>query len=158
MRPGGERARRRFINLTLLMAGTASLVSGFLIQGCYHMQHGAGDGRTVWGWDRPTWAVFHQLSSAVVLAFVAWHLWANRKPLLAILNRPGAWRRQGPLLFAVFAIAVATALSAWIVGAIFASRSTEHALVEIHDKIVLPMSVLLLLHAWKRRSRLLPRG
>jgi hypothetical protein len=158
MRPAGERSRRRLINLTLLAAGTASLVSGFLIQGCYHMQHGASDGRTVWGWDRPTWAAIHQLSSMVVLAFVAWHLWVNRTPLLAILKRPGAWRRQGPLLFAAFSIAVATALPAWTVGAVFSSHSTERALVEIHDKIVLPMSVLLLLHVWKRRSRLLPRG
>ena len=39
-----------------------------------HMHHGVSAGRTVWGWDYPTWALFHQLSSAALLAFAAWHL------------------------------------------------------------------------------------
>ena len=104
---------RGSINVGLLVAGTASLVSGFLIQVSYHLGNGVSAGRTVWGWDYPTWALFHQISSAALLAFAAWHLYLNRKPLFAILKRTGAWRRQCPILFAIFTAAVTTALLAW---------------------------------------------
>lgn len=163
MKPG-QRSRRRLINIGLLTTGLAALVSGFLIQFCYHMGHQASSGasgassaagRTVWGWDHATWAVFHQIASALMLAFAAWHLLLNRKPLFATLRRGGAWRGRGPLLFTLFTLAVATSLSAWAVGAIFDYRFAERAFVEIHDKVVLPMSVLLVLHVWERRTRLL---
>jgi hypothetical protein len=150
-------ARRASINVSLLVAGTASLVSGFLIQVSYHMNHRVSAGRTVWGWDYPTWALFHQISSAALLAFAAWHLYLNRRPLLAILKRNGAWRRQGPILFATFAAAITTALSAWAAAVGFDHHLAERALVEIHDKVVIPMSVLLALHVWQRRFRLLSR-
>ena len=150
-------ALRGSINVGLLVAGTLTLVSGFLIQVSYHLRHAVSAGRAVWGWDYPTWALFHQISSAALLAFVAWHLYLNRKPLLAILKRKGAWRRQGPILFVTFTAAVTTALLAWAVAVGFNHHLAERALVEIHDKIVIPMSVLLVLHVWQRRSRLPPR-
>ncbi len=155
MRPASLRGS---INVGLLIAGTASLVSGFLIQATYHMGHGVWAGRTVWGWGRPTWALFHQISSAALLAFAAWHLNLNRKPLLATLRRSDAWRSLGPVLFGTFAAAVTTALVAWAAAVGFDHHLAERAMVEIHDKIVIPMSVLLALHVWQRRSRLLPRS
>ncbi len=148
------RVGRGRINAGLLIAGTASTVSGFLIQICYHMGHAARDARLVWGWGYSTWAWFHRISSIVLLAIVAWHLVLNRKPLLAGLKRTGAWRRQGPILFALFTIASLIALGAW--GS--ESALTERGLVEIHDKLVLPMAVLLVLHVWARRARLVPRA
>jgi hypothetical protein len=92
-----------------------------------------------------------------MLAIAAWHLYLNRKPLLALLKRNDAWRRQGPILFAAFAAAVLTALVAWAAAAGSGDPSAERALVEIHDKVVIPMSVLLVLHVWQRRFRLLSR-
>jgi len=148
---------RRWINVSLLVASMAALVSGFLIQVTYHMGHGVSAGRTTWGWDYPTWALFHQLSSAALLTFAAWHLYLVRKSLLAILKRNSAWRRQGPILFATFAAAVTTALLAWSLAEGFDQHLAERVLVEVHDKVVIPMSVLLVLHVWQRRSRLLSR-
>jgi hypothetical protein len=153
----GTAVLRGSINVSLLVAGTLSLVSGLLIQVSYHMGHAVSAGRSVWGWDHPTWALFHQVSSAFLLAFAAWHLYLNRKPLLAILKRSGAWRRQGPILLATFTAAVTTALLAWAAAVAFDRHLAERALVEIHNKIVIPMSVLLALHVWQRRSRLLSR-
>ena len=114
MRPAA-RSRRRLINIGQLIAGVASVVSGFLIQFCYHIGHEAGGGatRVVWGWRYPTWALFHQASSVAMLAIVVWHLYLNRRTLLALLKRDGAWRRQGPVFVAIFALAVVTALAAW---------------------------------------------
>jgi hypothetical protein len=93
------------------------------------------------------------LGSAASLRRMA--LYLNRKPLLAILKRNGAWRRQGSILFVTFAAAVTTALSAWAAAVGFDHRLAERALVEVHDKVVIPMSVLFVLHVWQRRSRLL---
>jgi hypothetical protein len=148
---------RSSLNVGLLAAGTASLVTGFLIETTYHMGHGKWAGRPVWGWAYPTWAFFHQLSSATLLAFATWHLYLNRQPLLAILKRNDAWQRQCPILFAAFAAAALTALSAWAVAVGFDHPFAERALVEIHDKVVIPMSALLVLHVWQRQSRLLSR-
>jgi hypothetical protein len=149
---------RSSIDVSLLIAGTASVVTGFLIQATYHMGHEVWAGRPVWGWTYPTWALFHQISSAMLLVFAAWHLYLNRKPLLATLKRNGAWRRQSSILFAAFTAAALTALSAWVIAIVSDHSLAEHAAVEIHDKIVIPMSVLLALHVWQRRSRLLLRS
>lgn len=148
---------RRWLNLGLLATGLATAVSGFLIQRTYHMHQGGAARATkmVWGLDYPAWALVHQICSALMLAIAAWHWWLNRKPLLTWLTRAGSWRRQAPIFFTLFALAVVTALTAWIAGKLFGQSSAEHALVEIHDKLVIPMSVLMVAHTWQRRARLL---
>ncbi len=47
--------------------------------------------------------------------------------------------------------------AAWAAAVGFDHHLVERAFVEIHDKIVIAISVLLALHVWQRRSRLLPR-
>ncbi len=149
------RAGRRCINLGLFATGVASAASGLLIQARYHIGHGRGPGEagSVGGWSYPAWALVHQIASGLLLGLVTWHLYLNRKALLAVLTRNGAWRRQGPILVVLFALAVLTALSALSAG-ISDDHVVEHRLVEIHDKVVLPVSILLALHVWTRRSRL----
>jgi hypothetical protein len=148
---------RRWLNLGLLAAGAVSLVTGLLIQFTYHLHHGIAvrGTRLVWGLDYPAWALIHPIASALMLALAAWHLWLNRKPLLALLRRDGRWRRQATLLLVLFTLAVITAVVAWTVGKIVDGRMTERALVEIHDKVTLPLSALMVLHTWQRRARLL---
>jgi hypothetical protein len=148
---------RRWLNLGLLATGVVSAVSGFLIQFTYHMHHGAAARATrlVWGLGYAAWALVHQISSALMLGIVVWHLVLNRKPLFAMLTRGSAWRRQAPHFFALFTVAVITALGAWGAGTLFSSNHTEHTFIEIHDKIVIPMAVLMVIHIWQRRARLL---
>ena len=148
---------RRLLNVGLLGTGLAVMVSGFLIQVTYHMHHGAAvrTTRMVWGLGYSAWAVVHQMGSALMLVLAVGHLWLNRKPLLALLKRASQWRRQSSIFFALFTFAVVTALAAWILGKIFDGMMAERALVEVHDKIVIPMSILMIMHAWQRRERLL---
>lgn len=148
---------RRLLNLGLLGTGLLSAVSGFLIQFTYHMHHGAAvrATRLVWGLGYQAWAVVHQVSSVLMLVIALWHLWLNRKPLLALLKRAGHGRRQARALFVLFTIAVVTALVAWIAGTLFDGKLVERALVEVHDKIVIPMAILMVMHTWQRRARLL---
>jgi hypothetical protein len=151
---------RGWLNLGLLVTGLASLVSGFLIQIEYHMHDGAAfrATRLVWGLGYAAWTLVHQVGSASMLTIAVWHLVLNRKPLFALLTRDGAWRRQASVFFALFVVAVVTALAAWIAGTLVDSNRIEHALVEIHDKVVIPMAVLMVVHAWQRRARLLRRS
>lgn len=148
---------RRLLNLGLLGTGLLSTVSGFLIQFTYHMHHGAAvrATRMVWGLGYPAWAVVHQVSSGLMLILALWHLWLNRKPLLALLKNAGRGRRQGRALFVLFSLAVVTALVAWTAGTLFDGNLVERALVEVHDKIVIPMAILMVMHIWQRRVRLL---
>jgi hypothetical protein len=123
-----------------------------------HPLHSGFEDRTtrlVWGLRYSAWAIIHQVCSALMLVIVAWHLWLNRKPLFAWLKRASQWRRQAPTFFALFTFAVVTAMAAWIAGKLLDSKAVEHALVEIHDRVVIPMSVLMVMHTWRRRARLL---
>jgi hypothetical protein len=148
---------RRWLNIGLLVTGAVSSVSGFLIQFEYHMHHGAAARATrlVWGLGYPAWALVHQIGSALMLGIVVGHLVSNRKPLFARLTRGSAWRRQLPNFVALFALAVITALVGWTAGKLFDSKLIEHTLVEIHDKVVIPMFILMVIHTWQRRVRLL---
>jgi hypothetical protein len=75
--------------------------------------------------------------------------------LLIAFKRNGARRRQDLIFFAMFTLAVTTALCAWGVAMIFDDHVAERMFVEIHDKVTIPMSILMALHLWNRRSRLL---
>jgi hypothetical protein len=145
---------RRGLNLGLPGTGAVSLVSGFLVQITYHMHHGIAvrAARLVWGLGYPAWALIHQVALALKLAIANWHLWLNRKPLLALLKRDGRWRRQVPIFIVVFTLAVTTAVAAWTAGGRFAGQVTERRLVEIHVKVTIPMSILMVPHAWQRRA------
>lgn len=147
---------RRWLNMGLLATGLATSVSGFLIQFEYHMHHEAAARATrlVWSLGYPAWALVHQIASTLMLGMVVWHLVLNRKPLLALLTRGRAWRRQAPHFFVLFAIAVFAAGAAWGAGKLFDSTPVEGILVEIHDKIAIPMFVLMVIHTWQRRARL----
>jgi hypothetical protein len=148
---------RRLLSIGLLATGVVSSVSGFLIQIEYHMHNGAAFRATplVWGLGYPAWALVHQIGSALMLGIVVGHLTLNRKPLFALLTRGSAWRRQAAHFFALFALAVITAPVAWTAGKLFDSKLIEHTLVEIHDKVVIPMFILMVTHTWRRRARLL---
>ena len=82
-----------------------------------------------------------------------WHLWLNRKPLLALLKHGDQRRRQARTLFVLFTLAVVTALLAWITGKLFDGNLVERGLVEVHDNLVIPMAILMVMHIWQRRAR-----
>jgi hypothetical protein len=147
-------AARGLVNGWLLASGTLSAFTGFLIQIHFHMQRTTG---AVWGLAQPNWSLIHQIVSFAMLGFVGWHLWLNRKPLLALLGRPAAWSREVNLIVVLFFVAVATSLAAWMTWLFFADWAVERALVEIHDKATVPLAVLLVLHTWRRRTRLFRR-
>jgi hypothetical protein len=142
---------RRLVNWYLLLAGVACVFSGFLVQVHYHM---AAATSAVWGHGYAAWGMIHQLASLAFLTGVAWHLSLNWRPLLACFARGRAWRKLGFFVVAIFLPATATALAAFVAFMVFGHRAVEKALVEIHDKLALPLFVLLVLHAWQRRSRL----
>ena len=143
---------RRWLNLGLLMTSACSLLTGFLIQITYHMHHGAAvrATRMVWGLGYPAWALIHQIASALMLILAGWHIFLNRRPFFAWLKK-----RQNPGFVALFTLAVLSALAAWVAGKLFDSTMVERALVEVHDKLAIPLSVLLAWHIGRRRGRLL---
>jgi hypothetical protein len=147
--------RRWLVNSALLLTGIASMFTGFLIQTHYHMGRSTG---AVWGCGHAAWAIVHQLASFAFLAAVAWHLSLNWKPLISLCTRRGAWRSLGFFVTMFFLLAAVTALAAWVAFMFLGQRSVEKVLVEIHDKVTIPLSVLLLLHVVKRRARLFRRA
>jgi hypothetical protein len=147
----GGAGSRWLVNLYLLLAGLATCFSGFLVQAHYHMGRATSD---VWRVGHATWGMIHQLVSFAFLAGIAWHLSLHWRPLLAYCTRQRCWRRLGFSVTAVFLLSTATALAAFIAFMAFGHRTVEKVLVEIHDKVAIPLVVLLVLHTWQRRSRL----
>jgi hypothetical protein len=146
---------RRLVTSALLASGIASTLSGFLIQVHYHMHRATA---AVWGYGYATWALVHQLSSVAFLVVVLSHLSLNWKPLLSLVRRRTARRSLGLSVTVLFLLAVVSALAAWGAFLLVGQGTVEKALVEMHDKVTIPFSGLLLLHVWRRRSRLFPHG
>ncbi|MGC4118235.1 MAG: DUF4405 domain-containing protein [Myxococcales bacterium] len=149
----GPLAARRLVNPALLAAGTVSVATGLLLQISFHMHR---DISRVWGLDHRAWNLVHQAGSWALLALVVWHLSLNWKPLRALFDRPAA--KTTFLLVLVFASATVTALAAWLSLHALEQHHAERMAIEIHDKLTLVLSILLVLHTWQRRRRLVIRG
>ena len=145
---------RWLCNTGLLLSGIASTASGFLLQIHYHMGHATS---AVGGYGYVVWSRFHQLASFALVLAVAWHLFRNGKPFWALVHRRAAWRKQVMIFTLVFLLALTTASAGVVAFLVFDHRTVERIFVEIHDKIALPLFVLLVLHTWSRRSRLYGR-
>jgi hypothetical protein len=143
------------VNAVMVAAGAATVFSGFLVQVHFHMHRTGG---TVWGLDHADWNQVHQLVSFTFLASVVWHLSKNGKAFWATCSPRRSWRRMGFYLAATFGLALVTALLAWGAFLLVGHGGAEHTLVEIHDKVAIPLSVLLLVHGWQRRGRLFRRA
>jgi hypothetical protein len=147
--------RRWKLNMVLLVAGAATVFSGFLVQIHFHMHRTRG---AVWGLDHAEWNLLHQLASFTFLCAMAWHLAMNWKSFLVCWSPRRTWRRMGFYLAVTFGLAVVTALWALSAFLLVGHGLLENTLVEIHDKVTIPLSVLLLVHGWQRRGRLFRRA
>lgn len=144
---------RHLLNLGLLIAGLASASSGLTLQLRYHIgRHGHGEGVN---FGYPFWAQLHKYSSVLLLGLVAWHLVVNWKWLRAVWRKSLLGKhRQVVTMNVLFLAAAVTGLGAWAIGWVSQGFRAEKLVVEIHDKLTLFLTVLLVLHVWSRRRRL----
>lgn len=144
---------RSLLNLASLLFGFASAASGLTLQVRYHLRHEARIAAA--GWDYTTWSLLHKLTSVVLLALIVLHVFVNWKWLRTTWTK-GLFHKHRQLvtLSFLFLTAAITGMGAWALGFLNFEQSKERLIVEFHDKITLVLTLLLVLHVWSRRRRL----
>jgi NAD-dependent dihydropyrimidine dehydrogenase PreA subunit len=141
------------INLSLVVAATAMVFSGFLLQIKYHMgQHeGIGHSMEYLGLNYYCWSDFHKISIVVFSLLIGFHtfLHLNWYKTLIRKNLP-AKKKQVIILTVLFFLVAVTGYLSWIIHLTNGSEMTRNFFIELHDKLTLFLFVFLLLHISKK--------
>lgn len=148
------------INSISLLSGLLTTISGFVLQLCYHLRASL----SVWGLERGQWSELHRWAGAVFVLSAMCHVWIHRRWYGAVLGRrllkPGSQllRRNSQLLTLSLLMGVSSALGllGWLFeGAISGAPKARFAMIEIHDKLAIILTIYLILHFYKRVARYL---
>lgn len=144
---------RLIINSGLLLNACFAAYSGFLIQFSYHIgRHGEIDfNKTVlninyWGWSN-----IHKITITILSAFMIFHIvqhWTWYKTV--IKKKLIAKNKQVIILSTVFIFVAITGYIPWIIDVTGNNEMAGRFFLEIHDKLTIILSALLILHVAKR--------
>lgn len=143
---------RLTLNLGLLVSGIFAILSGFLLQGGYHLNnHGAATNDQLFGLNYYYWSVSHKFSVVTMSLFVFCHVYLYKKWYKAVVKkRLFAKNKQVLTLSLFFFLTAITGFSPWIFECLEGSKTTRTAIIEIHDKLTIFLIVYLILHISKR--------
>ncbi len=147
----------------LLMTGTASVVSGFILQLGFHVGRTArGHGQdpflatthhntSLWGLTQPNWSTIHKVAIVLFLVLTTFHvikhaMWYRK----ALSSKPVPQKRQTLVLSVVFVLVALTGLIPWWLDICGYSQEMRFILIELHDKLTLVLTAYLVLHILKR--------
>ena len=140
-----NKARTRYtpfaktVYVTLLLSTLALIFTGFAIQIKYHMgHHGYIDvNDTYIGMGYHTWSLIHKITSLIFAFTVTTHIYLQRKFLKH--NRKTA-------IILLLTITALTGLLAWCCSLNDSLEIVRKSLIEIHDKITLLLSLVMIVH------------
>lgn len=160
-------------NLGLLTSGLAAAISGLAIQLGFHvgaashavkpwMQTSAvGDldlpAHTVGGLGRFQWAFVHKFSITILSLLLLQHILIHRSWYARLFRRGSRFGHPQLLWLTILMLLVAaTGLVPWGLSLLGGSSHLRFILIEVHDKLALPLTILLLLHVVQRAWRFVP--
>lgn len=147
---------RLIINLGMLISGFASVYSGFLIQFNYHVgHHGSIDmEKAVYSMNYTGWTVFHKVAIVSMSVVAAGHIIQHRRWYKTVIAKSlMRGNRQTLFLSVTFILVALTGYVSWFIDMTGNDPAARKTFMEIHDKLTLVLSVLLLLHLTKRAKR-----
>jgi len=161
-------------NLVLLASALGTSVSGLVIQAVFHLGAatraarasmevsalGALDGPALaaWGLDRAQWGLLHKVSALAFALLLVRHITLRRAWYARLLRRENRSDHLQLLCLPVLMVLVAlTGLAPWGLSMSGSLPHLRFLLVEMHDKLALPLILLLLLHVVQRVQRPFPR-
>lgn len=134
------------INIGLLFFGLAMSVSGFLIQFRYHMGN-----NSVLEIGYYNWTNIHKISIIWFSIFMSYHLFTHLKWYKTLIfKKLAAKNRFQIILLIVFIIVAITGFIPWIINLSGGSDIARKFVIEVHDKIVILLFILLALHLTNR--------
>ncbi|MFH1049419.1 MAG: DUF4405 domain-containing protein [bacterium] len=141
------------INTGLFISGLVSVFSGLLIQVKYHMgNHGkitVND--QLFGISYPSWSAIHKISIVILSLLIIVHISRHWKWYKLVIKKMLIAKNLKVLILSVIFILVAvTGLIPWFIDLMNGDEVQRKAFIEIHDKLAIILSVLLILHVNKR--------
>ncbi len=173
--PQGTKARTlnpvgTLANIALLVSGLATAISGLAIQVGFHLGAASRTVRasihpsdlpalTVWGLDKPQWGLFHKVAITIFSLLLIQHVILRRSWYARLLRRGSPSGHPQLLWLTVLMLFVAiTGLVPWGLTLLGGSPHLRFMLVEVHDKLALPLTILLILHIAQRVPRFISRA
>jgi hypothetical protein len=143
-----------FINLGLLLFGSAMVFSGLLIQQSYHMgHHGQIDtNHFVLGLNYFNWSDIHKISIVLVSIAMVFHIILHWEWYKAVVRKKKLVfkNQQAIILTIIFIFVAVSGYIPWLIKLSGGSELSHKAFIEIHDKITLVLLVYLIFHVTKR--------
>lgn len=129
----------KMVYISLLLSTMALIFTGFAIQFRYHMgNHGYIEvNDTFIGMGYHTWSLMHKTISVIFAVTVTVHIYLRRKFLKH--NRKTA-------IILILTITALTGFFAWCCSFSESMELVRKALIEIHDKITLILSLVMIVH------------
>jgi len=158
---GKSHTSRLIINLGLLIVGFAAVYSGFLIQFSYHVgHHGSIDtAKVVYSMNYSGWTVIHKVSIVLMSVMAAGHIIQHRKWYRSVITKNLIrGKKQTLFLSLIFLLVALTGYIAWFIDITGNDQASRKAFLEIHDKLTLLLSILLILHLAKRAKWFVKAG
>lgn len=138
---------RTLLNITNIIGGAIIIFTGVLIQLNYHMHH-LPDNSLILGFDRISWRWIHTLSSIFFLIWLIYHNWINLKTIKAFFlskKKSPKYHLLSIILLGILLLMAITALLA-LANNLLDNQEQRFTYIEIHDKIGILMSILLIIH------------
>jgi hypothetical protein len=151
--------QKTVINICLIVAGLATILTGFVIQLKYHMG-GLSPISEAWGLAYSNWSFLHKLSIVFFSLLMVFHIalhWKWYKIIIA--RRMIARNKETVILSVIFFFTTVTGFAAWFADILNTGTSLEVTLlrktfIEIHDKIAIILTIYIILHTLKRLKRI----
>ena len=143
------------VNSTVLIFGISTLFSGLLIQLKFHIgQHGdISSSEKFLGITYAGWTEMHKISVVVLVAFIIYHFALHWKWFQTVVcKRLFKRHRQVVTLSITFLIATFSGFFPWLIYLGNGDEVLRKEIIEIHDKVGIVLSVLLIMHMMKRQQ------
>ncbi|MDX9847777.1 MAG: DUF4405 domain-containing protein [Tenuifilaceae bacterium] len=141
------------VNLGLLVSGFSSAFSGILIQVKYHMgNHGIiMPNEYTLGLSYSGWAQMHKVAIVMLTILMIFHLVRHWKWYRIVVKKRLIRKKQQVVTLTILFIFVAvTGLIPWLIDLMNGDEMLRKALVEIHDKLSIILTLYFILHIAKR--------
>ena len=145
------------VNISLIIFACIMALSGLIIQFNYHIGHHGEIDKNIkaLGLDYTNWANLHKISIVFVLTFLGFHIYKNINWFKSILKKGlKKGNKQTFWLSIIFVITAITGILPWIIDTANSDYIFRKLLIEIHDKIALILTILLLIHILQRIKRI----
>ena len=149
----GSTINRFIVNLGLFISGIASAFSGILVQVKYHMVNHSKNAinELLFGINYHGWTVVHKISIVVLSLFMIYHIRHHWKWYKGVLTKRSFAKNQQILIFSLLFVMVAiSGLTPWFINFLKGNEIQRKAIIEIHDKCALVLTIYLILHIFKR--------